>query len=195
MHRRESCGARTRDPAGVAVGKLQRQGVGLGLAVRIWFDGADRRGRRAGRRDGRRVVVAGLLRTRRDTSSGDPWTTGAKHPPNSRDGARCGALKAAAHAHGRAVGAVPSCRPAKMVAYFWCPTFLGQCPTSHLKLHFSPPPSPGSTSPPNKRVFSDFYAVSDHINTSLTNLEVQVSAALTASNTPSVNNYMRYTHN
>ena len=73
----------------------------------------------------RQVIVAGLLRTRRDTSSGDPWTTGAKHPPNSRDGARCGALKAAAHAHGRAVGAVPSCRPAKMVAYFWCPTFLG----------------------------------------------------------------------
>jgi len=35
---------------------------------------------------------------------------------------------------------VPSRRPARMVAYFWCPTFLGGCPTFHLKLHFSPHP-------------------------------------------------------
>ena len=48
---------------------------------------------------------------------------------------------AARGTRGRAVGGVPSRRPAKTVAYFWWPTFLGQCPTSHLKLHFSPPPS------------------------------------------------------
>ena len=37
------------------------------------------------------MIVAGVLRTPRDNSGGDPLTTGAKHPQNSRDGARCDA--------------------------------------------------------------------------------------------------------
>jgi len=35
------------------------------------------------------VIVAGVLRTRRDNSGGDPSTTRAKRPPNSRNDARC----------------------------------------------------------------------------------------------------------
>jgi len=46
------------------------------------------RGRRSARGNGRQVIVAGLLRTRPDDFGEDPLTTGAKRPPNSRDGAR-----------------------------------------------------------------------------------------------------------
>ena len=35
------------------------------------------------------MIVAGVLRTRRDNYGGDPSTMRAKRPPNSRDGARC----------------------------------------------------------------------------------------------------------
>ena len=50
--------------------------------------GSGGRGRRSARKTGRQVIVAGLLRTRPDNSGEDPMTTGAKRPPNSRDGAR-----------------------------------------------------------------------------------------------------------
>jgi hypothetical protein len=49
------------------------------------------RGRRSARGKGRQVIVEGLVRTRRSNFGGDPSTTGAKRPPNSREGARCDA--------------------------------------------------------------------------------------------------------
>jgi len=49
------------------------------------------RGRRSTRENGRQVIVAGVLQTRRANLGGDPSTMSAKRPPNSRDGARCDA--------------------------------------------------------------------------------------------------------
>ena len=71
------------------------QSVGRGrqgaFPVHLPFIGPGGRGRRSARGKGRQVIVAGLVRTRRSNFGGDPSTTGAKRPPNSRDGARCDA--------------------------------------------------------------------------------------------------------
>jgi len=105
--------------------------------------GPDGRGRRSARGNGRQVIVAGLLRARRDTSSGDPWTTGARHPSRSRDGARCGALKAAARRPrpgGRGGAEPPTCQNGGLllVPYF-SRGGLHLVGNKTFELHFSPP--------------------------------------------------------
>jgi len=65
------------------------------------------------------VIAASLWRTRRDNSGRDPLTTGVKRPPTLamvHGDLRSSTSK---RARGRAVGVVPSRRPAKMVPYFW----------------------------------------------------------------------------
>ena len=44
-----------------------------------------------GGKNGRQVIVAGVLRTRRANPGGDLSAMGAKRAPNTRDGARCDA--------------------------------------------------------------------------------------------------------
>jgi len=71
------------------------QSVGRGrqgeFPVHLPFIGPGGRSRRSARGKGRQVIVAGLVQTRRSSFGGNPSTTGAKRPPNSRDGARCDA--------------------------------------------------------------------------------------------------------
>jgi len=73
------------------------QSVGRGRRVRKTEDAPETRPggriRRFARGEGRQVIVAGLVRTRRSNFGGDPSTTGPKRPPNSRDGARATPLK------------------------------------------------------------------------------------------------------